>query len=294
MNNQLPQLKTQYPLNKVCTFGIGGPAKWYAEAVNVEQMQILLQHASQNQIRTFILGNGSNVLFDDQGFDGIVIHNKISFYRKVSKGIFHVGAGYNFSRLGMQTAREGFTGLEFACGIPGSVGGAVYMNAGANLTESSDCLISVDFVHSNGETETFNRKSMHFSYRRSPFQNLSGAIVSATFQLRHSENTRSKQKSIIEYRAETQPYGQKSAGCIFRNPDSKSAGALIDSCGLKGENLGGAQISAMHGNFVINTGDASSENVRLLIKEIQKEVKKRHGIELEPEVRYIPYREETV
>lgn len=294
VNSQLPTIQSQQPLNQLCTFGIGGPAKWYVETHTIEHMQSALQYASKNQLRTLILGNGSNILFDDEGFDGIVIHNKISFCNEISKGVFFVGAGYKFSRLGVLTARKGWSGLEFASGIPGTVGGAVFMNAGANGAESSDCLVSVDFIHQDGKKEKFNRDSMHFSYRKSPFHNLPGAIVSATFRLTESNGAKSKQNSIIRHRTETQPYGKKSAGCIFRNPPLKSAGALIDSCGLKGKKVGGAGISTKHGNFVINSNHATCEDVLLLIKEIQTVVRDRFGIELEPEVRYIPYHEESI
>ncbi len=281
-------------LKELCTIGIGGPAKWYFEAHSIEEMQAALRYASKNHLRTFILGKGSNTLFDDRGFNGLVIHDKISFINETSKGVFHVGAGYSFSRLGAQTARQGWSGLEFASGIPGSVGGAVYMNAGANGSETCGCLTSVDYISESGTLRTFNREELTFAYRYSSFQEMKGAIVGATFALTPSLEAREKQRSIINYRTRTQPYGEKSAGCMFRNPTSQPAGALIETCGLKGKTYGEAQVSPLHGNFLINTNHATSTDVLHLVNEIQEQVKAKYGIELESEVRYIPYNDDTV
>lgn len=281
-------------LRHLCTIGIGGPAKWYLEVRSIEEMQEAFKKASKLNLRTFILGKGSNTLFDDKGFDGLVIHNKISFCNEISDGMFHVGAGFSFSRLGAQTARQGWSGLEFASGIPGTVGGAVFMNAGANGSETEESLASVDYVTEKGELKHFDRHEITFGYRSSSFQSLHGAIVGATFSLTPSCNAKSKQLSIIEYRTKTQPYGKKSAGCMFRNPPSQTAGALIEACGLKGSVQGEAQVSSLHGNFLINTNQASSADVLALVRNIQTQVKEKYGIELESEVRYIPYRDETI
>lgn len=288
------QLESGRPLKEICTIGIGGPARWYVEVRTIAEMQKALHHAFEQKLRVFILGKGSNTLFDDKGFDGLVIHNKISFCNEASPGIFHVGAGYSFSRLGAQTARQGWSGLEFASGIPGSVGGAVFMNAGANGAETCESLLSVDFVTENGELKRLESQEIEFSYRHSSFQSIKGAIVGAVFSLTPAPNAKEKQLSIIEYRTKTQPYGEKSAGCMFRNPPSHAAGALIETCGLKGKTQGEAQVSPLHGNFLINTDQASSADVLSLIKEIQKKVKEKYGIELESEVRYIPYRDDTI
>lgn len=292
--SKAPLFESQRALKNLCTIGIGGPAKLYFQAHTVDEMRMALKYASEKSMRFFILGNGSNTLFDDQGFDGLVIHNKISFCNEISEGVFHVGAGYNFSRLGAQTARHGWAGLEFASGIPGSVGGAVFMNAGANGAETCDPLVSVDFIDESGTLKTFLKQELDFSYRTSSFQTRKGAIAGATFALEKSNDARERQLSIINYRTKTQPYGEKSAGCMFRNPSSLPAGALIEQCGLKGKQLGDAQISSLHGNFMINTNKATSKDILRLVKEIQDQVKAEHGIELESEVRYIPYSDDTI
>ena len=155
--NLLPlSFQQNKPLSSLSTFGIGGPAKLFAEAHSVEQMQELLLYCHHHHISTFILGKGSNCLFDDRGFDGAVILNKIQFCR-FDWPVVEVGGGYSFSLLGTQTARQGWSGLEFASGIPGSVGGAVFMNAGANGSDVSKTLTRVDFVTQEGKVETFSR-----------------------------------------------------------------------------------------------------------------------------------------
>ncbi len=276
-------------LKDFTTFGIGGPAKHFVEVRTLSAMQQVLHYCHQNKLPFFILGKGSNSLFDDRGFNGVVIANRIDFLEKIQPDQWYVGAGYSFSLLGSQTARQGLSGLEFASGIPASVGGAVYMNAGANGRETAESLISVEFVNSQGELIHFNRSDLYFHYRTSPFQKLPGAIVSATFQLTPSETAREKQLAIIDYRKKTQPYKAKSAGCVFRNPDCGHAGALIDQAGLKGKAIGDAEVSTVHANFVINRGMASSQDILALIHHIQIEVKARTGVELESEVRCIAY-----
>jgi UDP-N-acetylmuramate dehydrogenase len=272
----------------VSTFGIGGPARFFCEAHSIEEMIELLKECDQENLPFFILGKGSNCLFDDKGFNGVVILNKISFFKQEGE-LIEVGAGYSFSLLGAQTARKGWSGLEFASGIPASVGGAVYMNAGANGGETKDCLVEVSFVNAKGHLGVFSKNEIEFKYRFSSFQNIKGAIVAAKFKLTPHSEARKKQRTIIDYRTNTQPYSEKSAGCMFQNPIPLSAGALIDQCGLKGTSIGGAQVSTLHGNFIINAGNATAHDVMELVKLIKKTVKEKKNIDLETEVRFIPY-----
>lgn len=282
------------PLKEICTFGIGGPARYYMETRTIDEMKEALVYCKEKSLPFFILGRGSNCLFDDRGFAGVVIHNKIDFKEEKSPGLFHVGGGYNFSLLGSQTAREGWSGLEFASGIPGSVGGAIFMNAGANGKETCDHLVSVDFLTSNGDFQVLKKEDLMFSYRTSSFQSLSGAIVGATFGLVSAPEARQKQIEIITYRKNTQPYSDKSAGCIFRNPTCAHAGALIDKSGLKGTQIGSAKVSEIHANFIVNTGHAKAHEVLDLIQHVKAQVKSKTGIDLESEVRYIPYEPEEI
>lgn len=283
------QLKRQHSLKELTTFGIGGPADYFIEVHDIPTMQEVLLFCKERQLPYFILGKGSNLLFDDKGFAGVVIANRIQFLNKTSENTWHVGAGYSFSLLGSQTARQGWSGLEFASGIPASVGGAVYMNAGANGNETCQTLISVDFVTPDGQLLCLPKEKLTFSYRTSPFQKQNGAIVGATFCLKKSLEARQKQLDIIQYRKKTQPYDAKSAGCVFRNPSCGHAGALIDQSGLKGKRMGGAEVSNLHANFLINAEGASSVDMLNLIEHVRQEVKACTGFDLEHEVRCIPY-----
>jgi UDP-N-acetylmuramate dehydrogenase len=276
-------------LKAYCTFGIGGPATYFTEVRSIAEMESALRISHAHALPFCILGKGSNCLFSDRGFNGVVILNKIDFHEEIHPGTFYVGAGYSFSLLGTQTARSGWAGLEFASGIPATVGGAVFMNAGANGTETCETLVSVDFVTHTGDLKTFLKEELEFSYRSSSFHKLSGAIVGATFQLKACSSARQKQLDIIRYRQSTQPYGQKSAGCVFRNPAQNYAGALIEQCQLKGIAFGGATVSNLHGNFIINTGTASDTDVLSLISHIQNQVAIQTGTTLESELRIIPH-----
>jgi UDP-N-acetylmuramate dehydrogenase len=284
----MSQFEIEKSLKPFSTFGIGGPARFFAEAQTVEAMQDLLRYCHAQKLHFFILGKGSNVLFDDQGFDGLVILNKITFC-KFEWPVVHVGAGYSFSLLGSQTARKGWAGLEFASGIPGSVGGAVFMNAGASGAETANVLIEVTFINETGELEVLRRDQIDFSYRTSAFQQRKGAIASAKFLLHPSEEARKKQLGIIDYRTRTQPYSDKSAGCVFRNPNGTlSAGALIQQCGLKGKRIGGAEVSPMHANFIVNKEGATAQDILALADFVKTTVKDKTGVELEMEIRCVP------
>lgn len=276
-------------LKDLNTFGIGGHAEYFIEVHDIPTLQETLRYCKENHLPYYVLGKGSNVLFDDRGFGGLVIANRIQFLEKPNEHTWHVGAGYSFSLLGSQTARQGWSGLEFASGIPGSVGGAVYMNAGANGSETCETLFSVDFVNPEGELLCLPKEKLSFAYRCSSFQKEKGVIAGATFCLTPSSEARQKQLTIIDYRKKTQPYDAKSAGCVFRNPDCGHAGALIDQSGLKGKSIGGAQVSTMHANFLINSGNATTSDILSLIEFVQKEVKEKQGIDLEHEVRCVPY-----
>lgn len=286
---RVSQFEVDKPLKAFSTLGVGGPARFFFEVQKIEQLQSVLKYCDTQKLPFLILGKGSNTLFDDRGFDGLVILNKISFCH-CDWPLIHVGAGYSFSLLGTQTARKGWTGLEFASGIPGSVGGAVYMNAGASGSETCVPLIEVTFVNQQGDIEVLKPDQMTFGYRFSSFQQRVGAIVSAKFLLAPCERARKVQLEITQYRTRTQPYSDKSAGCVFRNPDSKSAGALIQQCGLKGKKIGGAEVSTLHGNFIVNKGGATAEEILELAREVKATVKEKTGIELEMELRKIPYR----
>ncbi len=285
------QIQKDKLLSSLTTIKVGGKAKEYTSISSYVDLRIAFAYAKEHHLDVFILGKGSNLLCNDEGFDGLVIHNKINFveFQKNEQLHVYIGAGYSFSLLGSQTAREGYTGLEFASGIPASVGGAIFMNAGANGSETCDCLTEVEFLDLNGNVSIHSKESLAFSYRYSSFQKMRGAIVGARFALNPSPLAREKQLNIIQYRKNTQPLTDPSAGCIFRNPEAEHAGALIEKCGLKGLQEGSAAVSTIHGNFIINKGGAQAKDIEALIAKIQQEVKLQTGFFLESEVRRLPY-----
>lgn len=280
------QLQKNKQLSELSTFGIGGIARLFVEVSSIEMMQEALLHCQKNSIPFHLVGRGSNSLFSDEGFDGLVIHNKIATC-EYEGTLLKVGAGYNFSLLGAQTARKGLSGLEFASGIPASVGGAIFMNAGANGAEVADVLNEVRFVDEKGELHHFSKEELDFSYRYSSFHQMKGAIVEGAFSLTPLSSARKKQLEILGYRMKTQPYGDKSCGCVFRNPPGKSAGALIDECGLKGKRVGGAEVSTLHANFIVNRDNATAQDILALADQIRECVKEKTGIDLEMELRTV-------
>lgn len=274
-------------LKDFSTFGIGGPARFLIEVKTIEEMQAVLRHCASEKLSYIVMGKGSNSLFDDRGFDGVVIVNKITFCEFKETTVF-VGAGYSFALLGVQTAKRSLSGLEFASGIPASIGGAIYMNAGANEAQVADVLSEVLYFTHAGDLQTLKRDQLHFAYRTSAFQGKGGAIVAATFDLKPSAEARKKQLGIVDYRLRTQPYGDKSCGCIFRNPEGHSAGRLIEECGLKGFRLGGAEVSTLHSNFIINVGEATASDVLKLAEQVKNLVSEKTGVTLEMELCVIP------
>jgi UDP-N-acetylmuramate dehydrogenase len=273
-------LQKNRKLSEFSTFGIGGPIRLFLEVYSPEEMEEAISLGEP----FLVIGKGSNCLFDDQGFDGLVILNKIDYCNWNGDEV-SVGSGYSFSLLGVQTARQGFSGLEFASGIPATVGGAIFMNAGANGKETADCLKSV--LYFDGKRREFKKEELRFAYRTSSFQKMKGAILGATFTLQRQSEARTNQLKIIDYRMKTQPLKEKSAGCIFRNPAHTSAGALIERCGLKGLRVGGAKVSDVHANFIVNDANASSKDVLQLIELVQERVFEQTGISLESEIRLI-------
>jgi len=276
------------PLSQLSTLGIGGPARYFVEVQDVGHLAEVVAYCYREKLPFLPIGKGSNLLFDDRGFDGLVILNKICFCEQQDTA-WHVGAGYSFSLLGVQTARKGYAGLEFASGIPGSVGGAIYMNAGASGGETFQALTEVTYIGETGEIEIWPKEKLSWGYRHSRFQERKGAIASGRFVLTPSAEARPKQLKIVDYRTKTQPYGDKSAGCVFRNAPESSAGALIEKCGLKGFSIGGAEVSPVHANFIVNRGGATAQDVLELARHIKTTVKEKTGIELEMEVKVVPY-----
>ena len=279
-------IQTNRSLSEFSTFGIGGPIRYFTEARSIDEMRWAYSWAKTQDIPVLIVGKGSNCLFSDNLYPGLVVLNKIDFCHFDDLDV-EAGSGLSFSLLGVQTARKGLSGLEFACGIPATVGGAVFMNAGANGKETCHALHSVTYLDKSGQIKTFQREDLLYGYRSSPFQKMDGCILTAKFRLTLKDDARKDQLAIIDHRMKTQPLKEKSIGCIFRNPENKGAGALIDACGLKGFAIGGAKVSEIHANFIVNTGNAKASDVLDLIAHIQKQVAEKTGTHLEPEIRVV-------
>jgi UDP-N-acetylmuramate dehydrogenase len=278
----------EIPLAHFSTLKLGGAAKYLTRVRTVEELQLVLEVTFQQNIPIMVIGKGSNALFDDRGFNGMVILNLIDFFH-FEAGHLHVGAGYSFARIGVQTAKSGYKGLEFASGIPATVGGAVYMNAGAGGQETKDTLIQVEWLSLSGAKKVLKKQELTFRYRFSSFQEMEGVIAGARFQLEYNKGARQHQKEHLAYRLKTQPYKESSCGCVFQNPPGDSAGRLIEACGLKGERVGNVEVSLRHANFFVNLGGGSAKEYLELIKRIKEKVHAQTGIELEEEVNVLPY-----
>ena len=280
---------TERSLKEFCTFAIGGPAKYFCEVHSFDEMKQAFHFAREKKLPFFLLGKGSNILFDDLGYNGLVIQNRMEkcIWNKTE---IVVESGYSFPLLGIKSAKKNLAGLEFAASVPASVGGAVYMNAGAHGQEVKDTVEKVWFLEESGEEKVFSKEEMQFSYRFSFFQKKKGAILKALFSLKEDSRAREQQKNWILQRMKTQPLKDKSAGCVFRNPSSElSVGKILEECGLKGFSLGGASISCKHANFIVNKDKASSQDVVKLIQEIQKKIYEKLQIRLQTEIKYVPY-----
>jgi UDP-N-acetylmuramate dehydrogenase len=279
-------IKSDVCLERYTTIGIGAKASYLVQVISIEEMMQALQYAKDRAMRFVVIGRGSNSIFARQTFEGLVIVNKIAYFEHKECSIF-VGAGYSFSSLGAKMSQRGFAGLEFAAAIPGTVGGAIFMNAGASGQETKDCVKSVSYI--NEKLELVSREVTYddFSYRSSIFCDMKATIVGAEFQLTKDDQAGVRQKDILRGRVLSQPYDQKSAGCMFKNPQEMPAGALIDTCGLKGLREGGAGISLKHANFLVNLEGATPKDAEMLLQKVEKEILRKKGIRLEREVRFI-------
>ena len=276
------------PLNRHCSFRIGGPARRMAFPKNGEQMVLLQAFADECGARTVLLGRGSNVLFPDEGVDALVISTEeMDEITSPEPGFYVARAGATLNRLALQACRDGYTGLEFAHGIPGSVGGGVCMNAGAYDGELRQVIEWVEVLFPEEGVRRILCEEMEFSYRHSLLSDRPDAVVlSAAFRLTQGDSAaiRAKMDDLMARRKASQPLEFPSAGSTFKRPVGHFAGRLIEEAGCKGLTVGNAQVSEKHAGFVINRGDATCADVRGLIAEVQRRVFERSGIMLEPEV----------
>lgn len=279
------------PMKLHTTFKIGGPADCLIFPASMEETEKVLALVNEYQLPLTILGNGSNVLVQDKGIRGVVV----KFARPMAK-IRHegtriiAGAGALLKDVSEAAAQSSLTGLEFACGIPGSIGGAIFMNAGAYDGEMKNVADTVRTVDRAGNIHTYSRDELDLGYRHSRFQDNGEAIVEVELRLEpgDSKAIRAKMDDFTQRRESKQPLEMPSAGSTFKRPKGYFAGTLIQETGLKGLQVGGAQVSTKHAGFVVNaTGNATAADVRGLIHEVQQRVYQKHGVMLHPEVRII-------
>ena len=278
------------PMKKHTTFRIGGPADYYLCPHSTEELQKILQICRENKLEFFILGNGSNLLVSDKGYRGVVIQLWKNFSDiETEDNTITVKAGALLSKVAAEALEESLTGMEFASGIPGTMGGAVMMNAGAYGGEMKDIIREVTVLTREGELLTLSKEEMNFGYRTSVVKEKGYVVISAELQLRKGdrEEIRKVMDELKERRVTKQPLDMPSAGSTFKRPEGYFAGKLIMDAGLRGFSVGGAQISEKHCGFVVNKGDATAADVLGLIGEVQKRVQEKFGVALEPEVKFL-------
>ena len=282
-------------MSKYTSMRIGGPADVFVLPANLRDLQIVLKNRGSCPIWT--IGEGTNLLVRDRGIRGIVISLKNCFksikrpvfYKSLDgkeKAVIQVDGGVKLSYLAKFTARYGLKGVESLVGIPGSVGGSIAMNAGAEGTEISHVLRSIKFMTLDGEVKTYSKNEMVFAYRKTTFPAKGGIVIEAELELEKGDITdiHREMDKYLSRRGSTQPLTMPNSGSIFKNPAGEKAGRLIESVGLKGFRIGGAGVSIKHANFIVNKGGASAEDVIRLIKHIQTVVEKKSGIKLEQEI----------
>ena len=283
------ELRTNQPMSKFTSFRIGGEAQLMAFPKTEEELCLILKMSKKMDITPVILGAGTNVLAPDEGIQGLVICLKdaLGGMEQIGETSIRVMAGVTMSRAAVFAANLGLGGLEFAHGIPGTVGGGVYMNAGAYGGEIKDVCTRVRIVDREGEARWITGEEAAFSYRHSAIEDNPWIVVAAEFELtpKPAEEIKGRMLELIEKRRASQPLDLPSAGSAFKRPVGGYAAALIDQTGLKGFAIGGAAVSEKHAGFVVNLGGATAEDVKKLLQEVSDRVYAAHGIRLEPEVR---------
>jgi len=279
------------PLSKHTTWKIGGPADAYIIPNGMDELAKIIEILNENKVAWKVLGKGSNLLVSDKGYQGAIISLQQETFRtlNIDETVIKVGADFSLVRLANLAAKNGLTGLEFAGGIPGTVGGAIFMNAGAHNSDISNILIEANILNENGKIETWSNKDFEFAYRHSKLQENKGIILSATFNLNYGERKAIAEKmaSYKDRRRKSQPYSLPCAGSVFRNPKGDYAGRLIEELGLKGYKIGDAQVSPLHANFIVNTDNATAKDILDLINYLKNRVLEVYNIELFSEVELI-------
>ena len=288
---KLRDVVVQYhtPLKDYTSFRIGGPADIFLIPLQNRVLPEIIAILNNYQQDFFILGKGSNIIVGDQGIRGVVIYNARLNNIIIKDDQITAECGVTLAALAKQAMEAGLSGLEFASGIPGSLGGAIFMNAGAYGSEMKDIIVEVDVINNTGDVLTLNKQQLDLSYRHSILQEKS--LIASRVKLKLApgdrEQIKAQMKKLNQQRQEKQPLEWPSAGSVFKRPAGYYTGPLIEKAGLKGARVGDAQVSQKHAGFIINRGNATARDVIELIKKVQREVYQNSGIKLETEPRYI-------
>ncbi len=274
------------------SYKVGGQAQWYVEPKSWNDVQEIFRWIEKQQIPLTCLGAGSNLLICDRGIEGLVLNTRYlkEFSLNQENQSITVGAGYSLPKLAWLAAKKGWEGLEWAVGIPATIGGAVVMNAGAHKGCIADILSNALVAYPDGNLKYLSGQELEYSYRTSKLQKEQALVLSATLKLSPT-STRDKMMEItgnnFKHRKKTQPYDKPSCGSVFRNPQPQAAGWLIEQIGLKGYQIGGAQVAHRHANFILNAGNATAKDIYNLINHVQEQVQNSWSILLHPEVRML-------
>ncbi len=278
------------PMKRHTTFQIGGAADIVAYPTRRREICDLMRVCAISETPLTVLGNGSNVLINDKGLQGLVLMtDRLHRISVLPDNTIEAWAGAHLSKVAAIARNYSLAGLEFAFGIPGTVGGAIYMNAGAYNRQMNNVVIETEYVSEEGKLETLRGDEHRFGYRTSFFKNTSNIVIKTFIRLTEGNPAQINEKmnQYTQARRDKQPLELPSAGSIFKRPEGYFAGKLIEDCGLKGKRMGGAMVSEKHAGFIVNTGGATSRDVQELIEHIQKEVYQQFGVQLETEVRFL-------
>lgn len=279
-------MECDVPLGCLTWFRVGGPARYMFRPTIETQLAALVERARQEGVPVKVLGGGANVLISDDGFDGVVVRLDSDAFTRVEQDgtTLSAGAGVDLMPLARRCSEQGLSGLEGLAGIPGTVGGAIRMNAGGRFGEFGSLVSDVDILRNDGTIERRGRNQLEFGYRRSDVGD--GIVLSARLELTQDDPGRVKRtyEECFAYKKASQPLAEHSAGCVFKNPPARSAGAVIEEAGLKGIRCGGAHVSKRHANFIITDRDATASDVLRLIDLVQERVLQLLGTELELEL----------
>lgn len=285
-------IRSQEPLAGLTSFRVGGPAEWFTSPQSMEELQTCLEWAQSQKLPITFLGAGSNLLVSDHGLLGLVICTRRLRQAQFDPetGQVTAAAGEPLATLAWKAAKLGWKGMEWAVGIPGTVGGAVVMNAGAHGICTEDILVRAEVLNSDQTLAILAPEDLGYQYRTSRLQHDQRLVIKATFQLQPGaipHQVMAATSNDLAQRRATQPYHLPSCGSVFRNPDRYSAGWLIEQSGLKGSRVGNAQVAHRHANFILNCGGATASDILKLIRHVQQQVEAQWSLQLKPEVKFL-------